>query len=59
MQHCSEQFVLTCKECEEKLILLGPEEDWRSRNAIFVCQEGHKLTLDEEGRADEEILAAS
>jgi len=46
-----------CEECGEKLIILGPEEEWRSRCAIFVCEEGHKLTLD--GRANEEVLAAS
>jgi hypothetical protein len=52
-----QQIVLTCEECAEKLIILGPEEDWRSRRAVFVCEEGHKLTLD--GCADEEVLAAS
>ena len=46
-----QQIVLTCEECAEKLIILGPEEDWRSRRAVFVCEEGHKLTLD--GCADE------
>jgi len=57
MQGSSEQIVLTCIECGETLILLGPEEEWRSRRAIFVCGHGHKLTLD--GPAHEEILAAS
>ena len=52
-----QQSVLTCKECEEKVILLGPEEEWRSRRAVFVCEGGHKLTLD--GIPDEEALAAS
>ena len=52
-----QQSVLTCAECGEKVILLGPEEDWRSRRAVFVCHEGHKLTLD--GRTEEEVLAAS
>jgi hypothetical protein len=52
-----QQSVLTCEECAEKVILLGPEEDWRSRRAVFVCKEGHKFTLD--GRADDEVLAAS
>ena len=52
-----EQIVLTCKECQEKLVLLGSEEDWRSRRAVLVCEEGHKLTLD--GSTDEEVLAAS
>ncbi len=52
-----QQIVLMSEECGEKLIILGPEEDWRSRCAIFVCEEGHKLTLD--GRTEEEVLAAS
>jgi hypothetical protein len=52
-----QQSVLTCEECEEKVILLGPEEEWRSRRAIFMCEEGHKITFD--GRADDEVLAAS
>ena len=57
MQRSSEQIVLTCEGCGEKLVLFGREEDWRSRRAVFVCGYGHKLTLD--GRADEEVLAAS
>jgi hypothetical protein len=36
---------------------LGPEEDWRSRHAVFLCGHGHRLTLD--GRADDEVLVAS
>ena len=52
-----QQSVLTCEECKEKVVLLGPEEDWRSRRAVFVCEGGHKLTLD--GRTEEEVLAAS
>ena len=53
----SEQIILTCEDCGEKLVLFGPEEEWRSRRAVFMCDCGHKLTLD--GRADEEGLAAS
>ena len=52
-----QQIVLTCEECEERLIIIGPEEDWRSRRAVFVCEEGHKLTLD--CRPEAEVLAAS
>jgi hypothetical protein len=52
-----QQIVLTCEECGEKLIILGIKEDWRSRCAIFVCEEGHKLTLD--GYGNDEVLAAS
>jgi hypothetical protein len=51
------QIVLTCEDCGDKLVLLGSEEEWRSRHAVFTCGFGHKLTLD--GRADEEVLAAS
>jgi hypothetical protein len=57
MERSSEQVVLTCKECGEKLILLGPKEDWYSKHAIFIGECGHKLTLD--SHADEETLAAS
>ena len=58
MQRSSaEQIVLMCEECGEKLIILGSEEDWRSRCAIFVCECRHKVAL--EGRTEEEVLAAS
>ena len=51
------QIVLTCEDCGDKLVLLGSEEEWRSRHAVFTCGFGHKLTID--GRTDEEVLAAS
>ncbi len=57
MQSSSEQIILTCGGCGETLVLFGTAEDWRSRHAVFVCEYGHKLTID--GRDDEEILAAS
>ena len=57
MSSCVEQTVLKCRKCGEKIILLGPEEDWRSRRAVFRCACGQKLSLD--GRAKEEVLAAS
>ncbi len=57
MQRSVEQIVLICDKCREKLILLGSEEEWRSRHAIFQCECGQSLTLD--GRADEEVPAAS
>jgi hypothetical protein len=56
MHHSSGQIVLECK-CGEKLVLLGSEDDWRSRHAIFKCECGQNLTLDH--RVDEEALAAS
>ena len=52
-----QQTVLTCEDCGEKLVVFGPEADWRSRHAVFVCEYGHKLTLD--GRADIEVLITS
>ena len=52
-----QQIVLTCEDCGDKLVLLGSEEEWRSRHAVFTCGFGHKLTLG--SRADEEVLAAS
>ena len=57
MQSSSEQIILTCEDCGEKLVLFGPEEEWRSRHAVFMCDYGHKITLD--GCAGEEVLAAS
>ena len=57
MSRSSEQIVLKCERCEESTVLLGPEEDWRSRRPVFQCECGQKLTLD--GRASEEVLAAS
>ena len=52
-----QQIVLTCEGCGEKLIIIGYEEDWRSRHAVFLCGHGHRITLD--GRADDEVLVAS
>ena len=57
MQRSAEQIVLICDNCPEKLILLGSEEEWRSRSAVFQCECGQRLTLD--GRSDEEVPAAS
>jgi hypothetical protein len=57
VRHSSEQIVLRCKRCGEKTVLLGLEEDWRSRHPVFRCECGQRLTLD--GLAGEEVLAAS
>ena len=57
MSSCVEQSVLKCCKCGEKIILLGPKEDWRSRRAVFRCECGQKLSP--EGRAEEDVLAAS
>jgi hypothetical protein len=51
-----QQMVLEC-ECGEITVLLGSEDNWRSRRPVFKCECGQKLTLD--GRAEEEVLAAS
>lgn len=57
MQRSAEQIILTCDRCREKLVILGSEEEWRSRRAVLQCECGQKLALD--GRSDEEVLAAS
>ena len=57
-EQISEQVVLKCEKCEEKLILLGSEDEWRSRRAVLQCGCGQKIVLDR-GHADEEALAAS
>lgn len=54
MRLSTDEIVLTCKQCEEKLVLFGPVEDWRSRHAVFLCDSAHKLTLDD--YAEEELL---
>ncbi len=51
-----QQWVLEC-ECGEVTVIVGSEDDWRSRRPVFRCECGQKLTLD--GRADEGVLAAS
>ena len=50
---CSEYVILEC-ECGERMVILGGEEDWRSRNAIFKCGCGDKLTFADS--LDEEVL---
>ena len=57
MKRSAEQIVLICDRCREKLVLLGSEEEWRSRRAVFQCECGQRLTL--EGQTDEEVPAAS
>jgi hypothetical protein len=52
--YTEQQIVLTCKECEEKLVVFGPIEEWRSRHAVFQCTSAHKITVDD--YAEEEIL---
>ena len=49
--------VLEC-ECGEVTVIVGSEDDWRSRRPVFRCECGQRLTLDG-GRADEGALAAS
>ena len=60
MEHRSEpgyhNSILEC-ECGESIVLVGAEDDWRSRRAVFKCGCGRKLTLDD--RADQEALAAT
>ena len=49
----SEHIILEC-ECGERMVILGGEEDWRSRNVIFKCGCGDKLTFADS--LDEEVL---
>jgi hypothetical protein len=56
--YTEQQIVLTCKECKDKLVLFGPVEDWRSRDAVLLCGSSHKITLDED-YAEEEILSSA
>jgi hypothetical protein len=35
-----QQIVLTCEDCGGKLVLFGPEEDWRSRHAVLRADQG-------------------
>lgn len=59
MEHCSEpeRTILEC-ECGEYTILLGSEDDWRSRRAVVECEGcGRKITVDD--RPDEKFLAVS
>ena len=53
---CEQQVVLEC-ECGGITVIVGSEDDWRSRRPVFRCECGQKLTLD--GRADEGVLAAA
>lgn len=48
---------MECKGCQEKLILLGHEEDWREEGlTTFACGRcGRELALPDD-RADEEAL---
>lgn len=56
MRNSEERLILICEECGEKLVLMGSKDDWRSRRAIFKCECGRKITLDD--RVDEGALAA-
>ena len=43
---CSERVVLECHQCEERLVLLGREEDWYSEGrTVFECECGEMLTF--------------
>ena len=50
----SERIVLEC-DCGERIVLLGMEEDWSSREDDFECECGRKLTLAD--RADDEVAS--
>ena len=42
---CSGRIVLECATCEERLVLLGREEDWLSTRTVFECECGQSLSL--------------
>ena len=42
----SGRIVLVC-ECGKRLVILGREEDWSSRQPVFRCECGWRLTLDD------------
>jgi hypothetical protein len=42
---CSGRIVLECANCEERLVLLGCEEDWLSTRTVFECECGQSLSL--------------
>ena len=50
----SERIVLEC-DCGEKMVLLGLEEDWNTRDEAFECGCGRKLTLAD--RDDDEVAS--
>lgn len=50
----SERIVLEC-DCGEKVILLGIEDDWVSRQDDLACECGRSVTLSD--RADDEVAS--
>ena len=50
----SERIVLEC-DCGERIVLLGMEEDWSSREDDFECECGRKVTLAD--RTDDEVAS--
>lgn len=42
-----EHSTLECECIERIVVVFRLEEDWRSRHAIFQCECGEKLTLDD------------
>ena len=57
--YTEQQIVLTCKECGEKLVLFGPIEDWRSRDAVLLCKSAHRTPLDEHYVEEEKLASTS
>ena len=50
----SERIVLEC-DCGEKIVLLGMEDDWSSREEDFECECGRRVSLTD--RADDEVAS--
>ena len=45
MRRSSERTVLICEKCGEKLVIVCPEDVWRSERTVFECACGEKHTL--------------
>ena len=50
----SERIVLEC-DCGERIVLLGMEDDWSSREDDFECECGRRVNLTD--RADDEVAS--
>jgi hypothetical protein len=51
----SEETILGCKKCGQRLTLLGLEEDWLSEGRTeFECKCGKRLTLGRDRSYEEE-----
>lgn len=45
MRQSSERTILICEKCGEKMVIVGPEDVWRSGRNVFECACGERHTL--------------